>query len=81
MPAAELRLDGAQPGSTAGALRPATVRPLSPGRFVVKFTASAELQAKLDRLQALMRSSDPGADLAQVIDQAVTEKLEPLEAR
>ena len=33
------------------------------------------------RLQALLRSSVPGADLAAVIEDAVTEKLERLEAR
>jgi len=60
--------------------RPALVKPLSPGRFEVRFTASAELRDKLERLQALMRSSGPDG-LAQVIEAAVTEKLERLEAR
>ena len=57
------------------------MKPLSPGRIEVKFTASAELRDKLERLQALMGSGAPGPDLAQVIDAAVTEKLERLEAR
>jgi hypothetical protein len=61
--------------------RPALVKPLSPGRFQVKFTASAELRDKLERLQALMGSAGPRPDLAQVIDAAVTEKLERREAR
>jgi len=61
-------------------VRPAKVQPLSPGRFEVKFTASAELRDKLERLQALMPSV-PGGNLAQVIEAAVTEKLERLEAR
>jgi hypothetical protein len=56
--------------------RPA-VEPLAPARYGVRFTASAELQQKLERLQTLT----PGADLAQVIEQAVTERLERLEAR
>jgi hypothetical protein len=47
----------------------------------VKFTASAELRDKLERLRALMPSSVPGGDLAHVIDSAVTEMLERLEAR
>jgi 5-methylcytosine-specific restriction endonuclease McrA len=47
----------------------------------VQFTASAELRDKLDRLRALMRSSVPEGDLAAIIDAAVTEKLERLEAR
>ena len=54
---------------------------LAPGRYRVQFTASAELRDKLERLQALLRSSVPGADLAAVIEDAVTEKLERLEAR
>jgi hypothetical protein len=60
---------------------PASVRPLAPGRYRVQFTASAGLRDKLERLQALLRSSVPGADLAAVIEDAVTEKLERLEAR
>jgi hypothetical protein len=46
----------------------------------VQFTASAELQQKLERLQALMGSKGRDGDLAAVIEQAVTEKLERLEA-
>lgn len=61
--------------------RPATVEPLSPSRYKVQFTASAELREKLQRLRALMRSSVPDGDLAAVIDVAVTEKLERLESR
>ena len=53
--------------------RPAEVKPLSPARFKVAFTASAELCDKLERLQALMRASGDSADLASVIDAAVTE--------
>jgi predicted restriction endonuclease len=47
----------------------------------VQFTARAELHDKLQRLQALMRSQVPDGDLAAIIEQAVTEKLERLEAR
>jgi 5-methylcytosine-specific restriction endonuclease McrA len=47
----------------------------------VTFTASAELRDKLERLQALMRSSGSDGDLESVIDAAVTEKLEKLEAK
>jgi hypothetical protein len=53
------------------------VEPLAPSRYKVQFTASAELQEKLERLQALT----PGADLAAVIERAVSERLERLEAR
>jgi len=61
----------ASPAPPAG-----VVQPLSPARYKVTFTASAELRDKLERLQALMHE-----DLAAVIEAAVTEKLERLEAR
>jgi len=66
------------PSSAAGR---AVVEPLSPARYKVQFTASAELHDKLERLCALMRSEVPDGDLAAVIERAVTEKLERLEAR
>lgn len=61
--------------------RPAVVEPVAVARFRVHFTAGAELRDKLERLQALMRSSVPDGDLAKVIELAVTEKLERLESR
>jgi hypothetical protein len=61
--------------------RPATVEPLGDDRYRVQFTASAEARDRLRRLQALMRSSVPDGDLARIIDEAVKEKLERLEAR
>jgi 5-methylcytosine-specific restriction endonuclease McrA len=57
------------------------VEPLAPGRYRVQFTASAELRDKLERLRSLLRPSVPDGDLAKVIEQAVTEKLERLESR
>jgi 5-methylcytosine-specific restriction endonuclease McrA len=59
----------------------ARVEPLAPGRYRVQFTASAVLRDKLERLRALMRASVPDGDLAAVIEAAVTEKIERLEAR
>jgi hypothetical protein len=56
---------------------PRPVEPLAPARYKVQFTASAELHAKLERVRALM----PGCDLAAIIDEAVTEKLERLESK
>ena len=41
----------------------------------------SDVRDKLERLQALMRSSVPDGDLAAIIEDAVTEKLERLEAR
>ena len=55
---------------------PPVVEPLRPERYRVQITASAELRDKLEHLQALM-----GKDLATVIETAVTEKLERLEAK
>lgn len=57
------------------------VEPLAPARYKVQFTASAELHEKLNRLKALMRSSVPDGDLAAIIEEAVTEKLERLESK
>lgn len=52
------------------------VTPLSPARYKVQFTATAELRDKLEKLQTLLR-----ADLATAVDLAVTEKLERLAAK
>jgi len=66
---------------TLRSARPAVVESLAPARYKVQFTASAELHDKLLRLQALMRHSVPDGDLAAIVEQAVTEKLQRLEAR
>ena len=73
--------DGRNPSPVLSPGTPAVVEPLSPGRYKVQFTASAELHHKLERLRALMRSKVPDGDLAALIEEAVTEKLERLEAR
>ncbi len=85
-----LVLDGA-PGSAAADRSDAipmtvpastvVVQPLSPARYKVQFTAGAELYGKLERLRALLRHEVPDGDLARIIEQAVSEKLERLEAR
>jgi hypothetical protein len=54
---------------------------LSPARYKVQFTASAELHDKLERLQALVRSQGKNGDLAAIIELAVSDTLERLEAR
>jgi len=59
----------------------ATIEPLAPARHKVCFTASTELRDKLERLQALMRSSIPDGDLAKIIDVAVSKELERIEAK
>ena len=77
-PAPQLGPDQVQKPSPAPAkAKPVLVEPLAPARYKVQFTASAELRDKLDRLRALM----PDSDLAVIIDEAVTEKLERLESR
>ena len=77
----ELRPDAVPGSATRGRSRPAAVEPLAPGRYKIQFTASAGLRDKLERLRGLMRVSVPDGDLAAIIEQAVTEKLERLEAR
>ncbi len=57
------------------------MEPLAPGRYKVQFTASTQLHDKLERLQALMRGRGPDTDLATIIEAAVTETLERLEAK
>ncbi len=61
--------------------RPAKVEPLAPAKFKITFTASVELKNKLEKLRSLMRSSVPDGDLAVLIEEAVTEKLEKLESK
>jgi hypothetical protein len=76
-PAAQLGPDRVPIGPTPTAPPPKpSSEPLAPSRYKVQFTASGELREKLERLEALMQ-----ADLAAVIDAAVTEKLERLEAK
>jgi hypothetical protein len=69
----ELRPDGVPVPRS----QPPVVEPLAPARYKVQFTASAELQKKLARLQAMM----PGSDLATVVEAAVTDTLARLEAK
>jgi hypothetical protein len=71
----------ASPLSPVARPRPPVVAVLSPARYKVQFTASAELHDKLERLQALMRSQVNGGDLAAIIELAVTETLQRLEGR
>lgn len=72
----ELRPDAVAPRRDT---TPAVLEPLSPGRYKIQFTADAAFKKKLERLQALLFS--PAGDLAAVLEAAVTEKLERLEAK
>jgi len=71
----------AAPARSAVPARPLVVEPLAPARYQVRFTASAALRDKLERLQALMRASVPDGDLTRIIEIAVSEKLERVEAK
>jgi 5-methylcytosine-specific restriction endonuclease McrA len=57
----------------------ATLAPLSPERFVLKVTLSAECHARLRRAQDLMRHKIPNGDPAMVIDRALTLLVDELE--
>ena len=57
--------------------KPPVVEPRGPSRYKVTFTASEKFHDKIERLSALM----PGADLVSMMEAAVTEKLERLEAK
>jgi hypothetical protein len=70
-PEIQLRPDGVASPVTSAPVTEA----LAPERYKVQFTASTELRDKLERLQKLMST-----DVVGVIERAVTEKLERLEA-
>jgi len=76
----ELRPDGAGLGAPPPPKTPRP-EPLAPSRYKVTFTASGELRDKIERLTALVQAADADADLATAIEQAVSEKLERLEAK
>src|SRR5262249_8847002 len=86
-PRADDHADRLRPDEVAAPSVPVTtaprpvIEPLAPARYKVQFTATATLHDKLQRLQALMRDQVPDGDLAAIIERAVTEKIERLEAR
>jgi hypothetical protein len=73
----ELRPDGV--GSSVTSTPVPVIEPLAPARYKVQFTATAELRDKLEQLQKLMHVG--GDDLAAIIEQAVTEKLDRLKKK
>jgi hypothetical protein len=74
-------VDGSPTSRAAPPAPPTRVQPLAPGRYRVQFTASAAFRDKLERLRALMHTKVPDGDLAAILEEAVTEKLQRLEAR
>jgi len=59
----------------------ARVEPLSPERYKVQLTASAELKAKIERATNLMRHANPTGDLAVVFERALDLLIGQLEKR
>jgi hypothetical protein len=72
LPASKVTTRSAEPPA-------AGVQPLAPGRHRVQFTADRPLLDRLERLRDLLGIAE--RDMARVIDAAVTEKLQRLEAR
>jgi hypothetical protein len=54
------------------------VSPLSPDRYEIRFTASAEMREKLRLAQDLLRHAVPNGDPAEIFDRALTALLEEL---
>ena len=59
--------------------QPAVLRAITPERYLLKVTISAETRAKLRRAQDLVRHTNRSADEAAVIDRALTVLVEQLE--
>jgi hypothetical protein len=55
------------------------VAPLAPDRYVVKFTASATMLAKLRKAQDLLRHAVPSGDASEIFDRALTALVRDLE--
>ena len=64
-----------RPGATPS-LAQSTLEPLSAERYLVQFTASAELHAKLTRVRELLSHSVPGGDLALLVERALDALIE-----
>ena len=60
---------------------PARTTPLSPGRFALQLTMSAETREKLHRAEDLLGRAVAPGDLAAVLDRALDALLEKLERR
>ena len=57
---------------------PALVRPLSPGRYQITFTATGEARAKLELAQDLLRHAVPSGDPAHIFARALDLLVEEL---
>jgi HNH endonuclease len=63
------------------AMPPAVVRPLAPGRYEIRFTATAETRERLRRAQDLLAHAIPSGDIAQVVDRALMLLVADLERK
>jgi hypothetical protein len=61
--------------------RQPAVKPLSPDRYQIRFTASASTRDKLVEAQDLLRHVVPNGDAAEIIDRALTLLLKELKRR
>ena len=59
--------------------RRAVIAPISPARYRVQFTASAELHDKIEHARAMLRHQIPDGDLGAVFDRAMTLLVRELE--
>ena len=69
-----------QPAAPSGSPpRRPLIEPLAESRYLIKFTASAAMLAKLRHAQDLLRHAVPGGDAAQIFDRALTALIKDLE--
>ena len=69
------------PAPSVAATPPARTTPLSPGRFALQLTMSAETREKLRRAEDLLGRAVAPGDLAAVLDRALDALIEKLERR
>ncbi|HWL85292.1 MAG TPA: HNH endonuclease signature motif containing protein, partial [Polyangiaceae bacterium] len=67
------------PAAAAPAPKTACVEPLSPERYRVQFTATAELKEKIERAANLMRHTNPSGDLSVIVKRAIDLLIAELE--
>lgn len=77
--AAALATPAATEGLVATRASAAIAVPLSPARFKLQMTISAETHAKLRHAQNLLRHAMPGGNLADIVDRALTVLVRELE--
>jgi 5-methylcytosine-specific restriction endonuclease McrA len=69
-----------EPAATrVGTARPSEIRVLSPERYSLRVTLSADAHAKLRRAQDLLRHAVPDGDPAAIVDRALTLLVDHLE--